>query len=482
MRVTRWPMLLLLVSPACWFSADEHEQACSSDRDCAQGLACYSGFCVREGASTSPPDDGCTGTSGVESCYDGPAETRDVGICQAGQRVCVNGTYTDCLGQVLPQDEVCNGKDDDCDGEIDDVAATSSCDTHLQGACGEGSLVCHSGVEFCQPLRQSQTEQCNDIDDDCDGSTDEVTAAPCYPDAVAGCVQDSHGAWQCQGGCTTGLLDCTSAEQSCSGAMTPAAEVCTTSEQFAQDEDCDGNVDEDCACATGDTRECYAGPTGTNGHGICRAGTQTCVDAVWGACSGQIVPRAEACDNSKADDDCNDVVDDVAGVGEPCVASGESGVCRDGTLACVKSASSPQCVAGKPAAEQCDDIDQDCDGDPTNGFDLTSDAHCGGCDVKCALFTQTCCGGGCISRASLEQDVDNCGACGNACGAGQYCCQGSCLIAATKTVPACDCPTSCGALACCGAMCKDLESDAGNCGACGRKCGPGKMCKAGVCR
>ena len=266
-----------------------------------------------------------------------------------------------------------------------------------------------------------------------------------------------------------------------SRASCPADEVCTTGEQVAQDENCDGTIDEECDCSTGSTRECYAGPAGTNGHGICRAGTQTCVDASWGGCKGQIVPRAETCENTGADDDCNDVVDDVAGVGEPCVASGESGVCRDGMLACVRGESSPQCVAGAPAIERCDDIDQDCDGDPTNGFDLASDARCGACNVQCEPFTQTCCGG-CIERASLEKDIKNCGACGNACGAGQYCCQGECLIKATMMVPPCDCPMSCGLRACCGMACKDLNSDKDNCGACGLKCGPDKTCVAGVCR
>ncbi|HMI93335.1 MAG TPA: MopE-related protein, partial [Polyangiales bacterium] len=448
--------------------------------DCARDSSCYSGFCEHQSVDATAPDGGCSTGGGLESCYDGVPDTRDVGVCRAGQRFCVNGAFTDCLGQVLAHGETCNGDDDDCDGEIDDVAVTSGCDTQLQGACAEGSLVCRSGVQFCQPARQSQTEQCNDIDDDCDGSTDEVMAAPCYPDGVPGCAQDSQGSWQCQGRCMTGMLDC-SVEQTCVGAMTPADEVCGGGDEFAQDENCDGMIDEGCACSTGSTRECFAGPAGTNGRGICRAGTQTCVDATWGACRGQVVPRAETCENAGADDDCNDAIDDVAGVGEPCVASGQFGVCRDGILACVPGAFSPQCVAGSAAVERCDDIDQDCNGDPTNGFDLTSDARCGACDVQCAPFTHTCCGGGCIARADLEKDLKNCGACGNACGAGQYCCQGECLIKSTMMVPACDCLVSCGSLSCCGAMCKDLPSDKDNCGACGLKCGRGKECLAGVC-
>lgn len=36
------------------------------------------------------------------------------------------------------------------------------------------------------------------------------------------------------------------------------------------------------------------------------------------------------------------------------------------------------------AEERCDDIDWNCDGDPTNGFDLAGDPnHCGGCEISC---------------------------------------------------------------------------------------------------
>ncbi len=484
MRLSPCIALPWLLVSGCWFSADEHVQACSSDDDCASGFSCYAHFCLQDSDRTPAPDGGCTQAGEIESCYDGTSDTEGVGICQTGQRVCVNGIYTDCLGQVLPEVEICNGKDDDCNGSIDDVAE-AACDTHLLGECAEGTLVCRAGVGFCQPLSQSQAETCNEKDDDCDGAVDEVLEAPCYLPDVSGCALDAQGSWQCQGSCTTGSFGCSSATgQTCRGATTPLErDDCTTGDDFAQDENCNGEIDEGCPCDEGDSRVCYAGPAGTNGHGICRSGTQTCVDLTWGPCADQIIPRAETCENENSDDDCNDVVDDVPGRNTPCVLSDAAGACRDGTLTCVGEAL-PQCIGVAPTSEQCDDIDQDCDGNPTNGFDLTSDATCGACDVQCSTASQLCCGAKCIERSSLDSndgDPANCGACGKACGTGEYCCQGDCLRKATMTMVPCDCPSSCGALSCCGAMCRNLQTDKDNCGACGVKCGRGKTCVAAVC-
>jgi hypothetical protein len=63
-------------------------------------------------------------------CYTGPEGTIGVGICIPGELTCdagVWGNYSDtanftpgyCKGEVTPQPEICNGEDDDCDGEVD---------------------------------------------------------------------------------------------------------------------------------------------------------------------------------------------------------------------------------------------------------------------------------------------------------------------------------------------------------------------------
>jgi|GEM_PF-2182646 len=44
----------------------------------------------------------------------------DVGVCEPGIRHCVNGSWGECLGEVGPSTETCNGLDDDCDETIDE--------------------------------------------------------------------------------------------------------------------------------------------------------------------------------------------------------------------------------------------------------------------------------------------------------------------------------------------------------------------------
>lgn len=83
--------------------------------------------------------------------------------------------------------------------------------------------------------------------------------------------------------------------------------------------------------------------------------------------------------------------------------------------------------------------------------------------VTC-VAPQMDCGGAC---ANITTDPANCGACGNACMAGEACNSGSC-----------GCPG--GGMACNGA-CVDVTTSATNCGSCGNACGTGATCMAGQC-
>ena len=63
------------------------------------------------------------------------------------------------------------------------------------------------------------------------------------------------------------------------------------------------------ACAEGEVRACYTGPSETEGVGACAAGVESCQAGAWaGTCSGQVVPVAELCDDG-VDGDCDGVID-----------------------------------------------------------------------------------------------------------------------------------------------------------------------------
>jgi len=74
----------------------------------------------RPADSCSPSGQTCE-TGDTRACYTGPFGTRNVGVCAEGVERCVGGQWTgECLNQIVPSDEICDGRDVDCDGQIDE--------------------------------------------------------------------------------------------------------------------------------------------------------------------------------------------------------------------------------------------------------------------------------------------------------------------------------------------------------------------------
>ncbi len=75
-----------------------------------------------------------------------------------------------------PAFELCDGADNDCDGEVDegDPGGGRDCDTGTPGVCAIGVSVCREGVLECQPLVAPAAEVCDGRDNDCNGLTDEL--------------------------------------------------------------------------------------------------------------------------------------------------------------------------------------------------------------------------------------------------------------------------------------------------------------------
>ena len=172
--------------------------------------------------------------------------------------------------------EECNGIDDDCDGGTDE--GRFPCET----ACGEGWGFCIDlEVVDCNADSPGE-ERCNFIDDDCDGQVDEGqrnacdTCGPVPPDVCDGADNDCDNLVDeellrpCETACEIGIETCSAGNWISCTARRPVDEDCD-----GEDNDCDGLIDEqlDCLCTiddVGNLLPCFELPL------LCGQGFKTC--------------------------------------------------------------------------------------------------------------------------------------------------------------------------------------------------------------
>ena len=395
---------------------------CSRRRECVKKTVeaepiCADGECHGGDASTGNDEPTKTCNSGdTQACYTGGPGTQDVGVCQAGKRTCVDGTWGACVGEIIPKGEECNNIDDDCNGQVDDREGCQKC-TQDQDCPPERSS-CRAGVcillckddsicvdqerclqGFCQPCldggRRSSKEVCNGKDDDCDGVVDNGLAPrSCYngPAGTAGVGRCKAGTQACKGGVWG----------ACTDEVKPATETCN-----GKDDDCDGSIDEI------PSQSCYGGPSGTAGKGVCRQGTRSCRNAQWTSCVGEVRPSTESC-NTK-DDDCDGSIDEgcscVDGKTRSCGTN--TGLCRTGTQTC-RGGQWGSCVGEiKPKTEICEgSVDEDCDGQVDEGCSCVDrkTRTCGKNTGECKTGTETCQGGqwgSCVGEVKPATEICN---------------------------------------------------------------------------
>ncbi len=162
------------------------------------------------------------------------------------------------------------------------------------------------------------------------------------------------------------------------------------------DDDCDGVVENGCACLPSTEAACYRGPAATRGVGACTDGVMACTDGeefgFWGECTGDVLPSDEVCDAAGVDENCDGAVNegcDCDPAAGPVACGSDVGACAPGAQECVDGRLGECLGAVGPIAELCNGEDDDCDGTVDEGLVR----GCGSDTGECAMGTETCSAG-----------------------------------------------------------------------------------------
>ncbi|MFO0625452.1 MAG: FG-GAP-like repeat-containing protein [Polyangiales bacterium] len=246
--------------------------------------------------------------------------------------------------------------------------------------------------------------------------------------------------------------------------------------------DCDGNAANGCEVDLRVTATscgaCGRACSTVNGAATCAAGACgiTCA-AGFGNCDGSV---ANGCETNTGASTAH------------CGACGRS---------CAVANGAPSCAGGRCGVASCNAGFGDCDGDPSNGCETSTNtaiAHCGACGRACTVpnATAACVAGACgvgacnagfgdcdgDPRNGCETDLrttpSSCGACGRACAAANGvagCAAGACTVAGCNAgFGNCDGNASNGCEV-------DTRTSNAHCGACSAACTTGMVCSASVC-
>jgi hypothetical protein len=363
---------------------------------CAAGTtSCTAGFIVCN-RNVQPSAEVC---NGLDDNCDGqidngdpgggqPCNTGQLGVCAAGTTHCRNGAIV-CVRNVNPQAETCDGLDNDCDGVVDNgnPGGGLACLTGQLGACAAGTTSCTAGAIVCNRNVGPTPEVCDGIDNDCDGTVDNGN-----PGAGLACNTGQQGV------CAAGTIACTGGALVCNRNTNPSAEVCD-----GLDNDCDGVVDNG---NPGGGANCSTGQLG-----VCAAGTTSCTGGAL-VCNRNTNPTPEVCDG--LDNNCDGVVDEGNPGGGAACSTGQQGICAAGTMACVGGALS--CVRNQnPRAETCNGLDDNCNGQVDEGNPGGGLACSTGQQGVCAAGTTACSGGTIVCNRNVNPSAEICDGLDNNC-------------------------------------------------------------------
>src|SRR5262249_15122276 len=209
----------------------------------------------------------------------------NVGECRLGRTGGSLGQIK-CGGAVGPKGETGNGKDERRAGAIDNPDKLTDVGfvcAPSKGLCSFGLTACSGGVLSCVREVGPAPEVCDGLDNDCNGVVDDGVLPGTGLACGGGTVNGPPSI------CVKGTTACMAGNIQCVGATGPTTETCD-----GLDNNCNGSVDETPAGAPL-TQVCYSGPSGTAGVGPGKAGTRTRTDGGFSrACVGGGLPPAGA--------------------------------------------------------------------------------------------------------------------------------------------------------------------------------------------
>ncbi len=350
-------------------------------------------------------DDNCDGQED-NNLGTPPLCEKQSGVCQgsrktcggpAGWLPCTTATYAAWNSAYEEVETLCDGKDNDCNGILDDPFASN-----LQKICvvgvGEcrraGFTVCnatHDGVE-CNAIPGSPTsELCNEKDDDCDGIVDngfDGKGSLCFA-GLGACLR--AGIYTCSA--DGWAIECNAVPG------TPTTEVCN-----GIDDNCNGTPDDGVTASA---------PNCANQNGVCAGTKKPCGGANgWLECgqseyaanpNGTYEPNGETLCDGK-DNDCDGTPDDnLTNYAPACEnpvapATPLRGVCVGARKACGGASGWLTCGAAQfgpdyqATENRCDYLDNDCDGTVDEGYlnpvtgKYDQNTACGNCATDCTAI------------------------------------------------------------------------------------------------